>query len=697
MAPTAATHWLQVWVSTPHHSGLDAALSYGCTQAVAPGQLVRVPLGAREVLGIAAEASATPPEDLAPAQIKSVSEVWSALPPLSGDWRALMRFGARYYQRSVSEFALAALPPALRSLNAEQLARRLRRQQATAGTPKHDAGPHHPAQTLTPAQSAALARIRRADRPVLLYGATGSGKTEVYLQAAQACLADTPQAQVLVLVPEINLTPQLIARFEARFGAEALAVQHSGLTPAQRLRHWLRAHLGQARIVLGTRVAALASIPHLALVIVDEEHDPSYKSHEGARYSARDLSIYRARQSQAPCPVVLGSATPSLESWHAAQQGRYLRVDMDERMGGAAWPQLHVLDMTRQPPKTRLAPPLLSAMAERIAQGGQCLLLLNRRGYAPVLSCGACGWKSQCPHCSAFQVFHKHERHLRCHHCGAAQGVPRACPDCGDRDLSAIGQGTEQLQEQLGDLLKDLRRPDGQALRIARLDADTAPNAHALAEQLAAMHTGDVDVLVGTQMVAKGHDFRRIGLVAALNPDGGLYASDFRAPERLFALLMQAGGRAGRDAQRVRSPELWVQTTSPQHPLFTALGRHDFAAFAEQELAQRQAAQLPPFVHQALLRAEGKTQEQAQAFLGWARQSLLPAAQTLAVTCYPVVPMAMARVANIERAQMLVEAPNRSALQRLLSAATPMLHELKRSGHGRGIVRWAIDVDPLAI
>jgi primosomal protein N' (replication factor Y) (superfamily II helicase) len=372
-------------------------------------------------------------------------------------------------------------------------------------------------------------------------------------------------------------------------------------------------------------------------------------------------------------------------------------VNMSERMGGGALPKLRVVDMQRQPAKTLIAPPLLTAIQTRASRGEQSLLLLNRRGYAPVLSCGSCGWKSQCPHCSAFRVFHKMDRSLRCHHCGLAQPVPNACPECGNLDIEPVGKGTEQLQEQLQALLQGTPNAHGQPLRVGRLDADTARNTEDLANQLAAVHAGEVDVLVGTQMIAKGHDFRRITLVAAVNPDGALYASDFRAPERLFALLMQAGGRAGRDAAQADASELWVQTWVPEHPLFAALKDHDFEGFAQAQLQERQDAQLPPFVHQALMRAEAKSQAQAQAFLNAAYEQVADQAVAWDVTIYPAVPMSMARVANIERAQMLIEAPTRQALQRLLHHWHPGLQTLRQSPLGKGLVRWAIDVDPLAI
>ena len=430
----------------------------------------------------------------------------------------------------------------------------------------------------------------------LLHGVTGSGKTEVYLRAAALALAAGRQA--LVLVPEINLTPQLIDRFTRRFAGRRIVALHSGLTPAQRLRSWLAAQLGLADLVLGTRLAVFAPLPRLGLVVVDEEHDASYKQQEGARYSARDLAVWRGRREGVL--VVLGSATPSLETWQRAEVGRYRRLALPERIGGAAWPAIRLVDMGRLPkatvglrasaPPPALAPQILAALHERIARGEQSLVFLNRRGYAPVLQCGECGWLSGCPHCSAWRVFHKQDRTLRCHHCGLAEAVPRACPDCGNLDIAPIGRGTERLEEQLAALLPDAR--------IARIDADSTRRKGALEATLGAVHAGEVDILVGTQMVAKGHDFRRISLVAAINPDTSLFSSDFRAPERLFALLMQAAGRAGRDAGSGSASEMWLQTWHPAHPLYQALGRHDYAAFAAGQLdgarERRPAAVLAP-------------------------------------------------------------------------------------------------------
>ena len=709
------THWLAVAVPTPAHSGLGEPLTYRAEAPLPPGSIVRVPLGAREVLGVVWGEAAAPEAALA-AQVRPIAGSFDGLAPLGDDWRQLIAFTARYYQRALGEVALAALPPQLRTLSGTQMARRLKRQR--------DAAPDAAAvaienEALTADQARAVARIEQEAGPFLLFGTTGSGKTEVYMRAAARVLAAGPDAQVLVLVPEINLTPQLLARFAARFGAglgdSAVVALHSGLTPAQRLAAWLAAHSGRARIVLGTRVAVLASLPGLKLIVVDEEHDPSYKQQEGARYSARDLALYRGKLSGAK--VILGSATPSLESWHASTPapdgpGRYQRLAMPRRVGTAegadplaGLPRVRRVDMSRQPRGTLIAPPLLAAIGERVARGEQTLLLLNRRGWAPVLHCADCGWKSECPHCSAYRVFHKIDRTLRCHHCGFTQRVPRACPDCGNLDIGTLGRGTEQLEERLGELLAEVRRPDGTPARIARIDADSTRGKGQLEASLAQVHAGAVDVLVGTQMIAKGHDFRRVTLVAAINPDAALFSSDFRAPERLFALLMQSAGRAGRDAAQSAASEMWVQTQHAQHPLFAALKAHDYPGFAAAQLAERAQAGLPPVTHLALLRADARSQDAAQGFLAafaqMAQQRLAadPAlADALApISWYPAVPLPVQRVAGIERAQMLLESPARGALQRVLAAGQPLLHALRADPAHRAIVRWAIDVDPLAM
>ncbi|MBV8500891.1 MAG: primosomal protein N' [Paucibacter sp.] len=676
-------HRVRVAVDAPQHSGISAPLDYVASEPLEPGRLVRVPLGKRELLGVVWPGE--PDGGAAPEQLRPIIGALQGLPALDPRWLQLIEFAASYYQRGVGELALSTLPPQLRELDAKQLARRLKKPKSHA---KSVAGAAVKPE-LSAAQTAVLAQLDEAlqspaPKPVLLHGVTGSGKTEVYLRAAEHALAQG--RQVLVLVPEINLTPQLEARFAERFADVSIAALHSALTPAQRLKNWLTAHSGQARLVLGTRLAVFASMPELGLVVVDEEHDPSYKSQDGARYSARDLAIYRGHLEK--LPVILGSATPSIESWQRAEEGRYLRLSLPARIGDGAMPRVRLFDMkllpTRAGVTTAIAEPLLEALRARLARGEQSLVFLNRRGYAPVLHCGECQWKSDCPHCSAWRVFHKRDRTLRCHHCSFTERVPQSCPNCGNHDIAPLGRGTEKLEEQLAQALP--------GARVARIDADSTRHKGALEAQLAAVHAGEVDVLVGTQMITKGHDFRRITLVAAVNPDAALFSSDFRAPERLFSLLMQAAGRAGRDADQAGRSEMWVQTWHPEHALYKALQQHDYEAFARSQLQERETANLPPYSHLALLRAEAKTADAAKAFLDDAATAM---AEDERVFVYPPVPMSVARVADVERMQMLVEASHRGALQQLLAQWLPELHGLKRQH--RGLIRWAIDVDPLAI
>jgi len=740
------SHWLSVLVQTPAHASLGSVLTYLSEQALPTGTLVRVPLGKRETLGVVWDNRAKDAAgEIDPGKIRAVAGVLEGIAPLNTTWQQLLTFTANYYQRSVGEVALGALPPQLRELSPQQMQRRLQRGGAKVAAVISTDKPRCSRPPLSPEQSEVVAQIALQSGPFLLFGATGSGKTEVYLHCVQTLLGADPDAQALVMVPEINLTPQLEARFRERFvplyGEQAVVSMHSGMTNPQRLKAWLGAHSGTARIVLGTRMAVFASLPKLRLIVVDEEHDPSYKSSEGARYSARDLAVYRGRLEGAK--VLLGSATPSLESWHhsrpATKGGRYLRLHMPSRIGVASattadappsarqsmrttagtptgLPLVRRVDMNHQPRNAVFSLPLLEAIKERVARGEQCMVFLNRRGYAPVLQCTHCDWKSECQHCSAYRVFHKIDRTLRCHHCGFTERVPRACPTCGNPDITPLGRGTEQLEEHLAELLADVHRPQSistefpegtppQPIRIARIDADTTRLKGELESQLAAVHAGDVDVLVGTQMIAKGHDFRRITLVAAVNPDGALFSSDFRAPERLFSLLMQAAGRAGRDAALGESSEVWIQTFQPAHPLYAALKAHDYPAFAEQQLKEREQASMPPFSAQALVRADARTQEAAQAFLNAARANALTDmaqwegwAEVLEqVTLYPAVPMTIQRVANVERAQMLVESPSRAALQRFLSGWHSVLHATRAQPDCKGLIRWAVDVDPLAI
>jgi primosomal protein N' (replication factor Y) (superfamily II helicase) len=543
---------------------------------------------------------------------------------------------------------------------------------------------------LTAEQQDALDAIRaaRGFAAFLLHGVTGSGKTEVYLRALAALLDARPDAQALVLVPEINLTPQFEAAFRARFAAvmpgDAIVTLHSGLAEGERARHWLAAHTGRARIVLGTRLAVLASLPSLAMIVVDEEHEPAYKQQEGLRYSARDLAVWRAKQLDVP--VVLGSATPSLESWWLAEQGRYQRLTLSRRaVADAVLPSVRLVDLEEERRRGRaslggLSGPLVAALKGRLERGEQSLIFLNRRGYAPALACDACGWVAGCPRCSAYVVLHKPERALRCHHCGWESRIPHACPECGNVDLAPLGRGTQRVEETLAEAVP--------GARILRIDADSTRRKGSAQALFSDVHAGEVDILVGTQMIAKGHDFRRVSLVGVLNADTALFSHDFRATERLFAQLMQVSGRAGRAGL---AGDVLIQTRYPRHALYHALARHDYVGFANSTLAERRDAHLPPFVYQALLRAEGRTLEAAIAFLqaGAAALATLPGAER--VTVYDAVPLTIVKVMHVHRAQLLVESASRVVLQRVLAAWQPLLRELK------GVLRWSVEVDPLDI
>jgi primosomal protein N' (replication factor Y) len=551
-------------------------------------------------------------------------------------------------------------------------------------------GQHTPVPDATPAgvpvlntsQREAADSIAQASgfAPTLLYGVTGSGKTEVYLQATARILAREPDAQVLIMIPEINLTPQLESNIRARFPGLMVATLHSGLAEGERMRNWLTAHLGQASIVLGTRLAVLASLPRLKLIIIDEEHDPSYKQQEGLRYSARDLAVWRAHQLG--IPVVLGSATPSLESWHHAQSGRYRRLELRERaVQDAVLPAVRLIDMERDKPAEGLTSTLVSAVKRRLERGEQSLLFLNRRGYAPVLNCDACGWVSNCIRCTAFMVLHRPEHRLRCHHCSLELRIPRSCPTCGNVDLQPLGRGTQRVEENL-----QLVFPTA---RILRIDADSTRRKGSAQAAFDSVHNGEVDILIGTQMVAKGHDFKNLTLVGILNPDTALFSHDYRASERLFAQLMQVSGRAGRAAQKEggSASEVLIQTRYPQHPLYASLMAHDYDRFADRLLEERQMAGLPPFLFQALLRAEARELETALDFLQQAATSV----EHPGIVINDPIPMTMTRVANVDRAQLLLESASRPALQAFLKVWMEALRGIKTRA------RWSLEVDPVDI
>ena len=497
--------------------------------------------------------------------------------------------------------------------------------------------------------------------------------------------------QVLFLVPEINLTPQLETLLQARFsqtkGVGRLAVLHSGLADGERLHAWYRALSGDARILVGTRMAVTTPLPELGLIIVDEEHDASYKQQDGLRYSARDLAIWRAYDRD--IPVVLGSATPSLESWNHANQGRYQRLSITKRAQATAMPEVKLVDTRRLRLEQGVSPHVFEAMEARLNAGEQILVFLNRRGYAPVLRCESCGWVSQCSRCTAHTVLHRRPGRragLQCHHCGDHSFVPRACPCCGDHDLKPLGRGTQRIEEFLAE-----RFPQA---RIARIDADSTRLKGSAERLFTRVHEGEVDILVGTQMVAKGHDFANLGLVVVLNADAMLFAQDFRAPERLFAQLMQVAGRAGR---RRAGSEVIVQTDYPEQPVYRALQRHDYVGFAKYALEEREALGLPPYSYQALLVAEAKQLSDAIEFLTLARdlpQAAPPSYPTIDhVLLYDPVPLRIVRVANVERAQLLVESQSRPALQRFLSQWCIDLFQAGRDAR----VRYSLEVDPFEI
>lgn len=679
--------WHRVALDVP----LDGPFDYRATEQIPAGSRVIVPFGRRQMVGVVVGHPDAPAIDAA--QVKAIEQVLQDLPPFPDDWLRLATFAAEYYQRPVGEVMLPVLPGPLRKPTAYQGKRsglgpvaRLdaRKTRKARGEATPDQAP-----SLNEAQQQAADAITAIEgfKAVLLHGVTGSGKTEVYLHAAAHALAQG--RQVLLMVPEINLTPQLEAalraRLEAVVGTDGVAVMHSGLSDGQRVEAWARAQRGQARMVLGTRMSIFVPLPDLGLIVVDEEHDTSYKQQEGLRYSARDLAVWRAHDRNVP--VVLGSATPSLETWNHAQRGRYLLLTLPGRARAAELPRMRLVDTRRLQLKHGMSPQLIDAITDRLARGEQALVFLNRRGYAPVLHCASCGWITHCPRCSTYTVLHRGQGsgyRLHCHHCGYQAQVPRACPECGDQDLQPMGRGTQRIEEHLAELFPEAR--------ISRIDADSTRKKGSAQSLFAAVHAGEVDILVGTQMVAKGHDFARLGLVGVLNADSMLFAQDFRAPERLFAQLMQVAGRAGR---HTGGGEVLIQTGYPEQQVYQALLRHDYAGFARHALEEREDTGMPPFAYQALLTAEGRELAQALAFLQQARDlaegSALPGAE--AITLYDPVPLRVVRVANVERAQLLVESASRPALQAFLRF---WLYELQPLA-SQARVRWQLEVDPMEI
>ena len=698
---------------------LRRALDYSSdAQTVPPGCRVQVHFNRRLQIGVVLSSTMAPASGTG-AELKPILQRLDAAPLLNHDTLSLLRWAADYYLHPVGEVIAASLPSALRNgkpsdwtppqrwsltaagaaalehLPTRQTARRARLQLATTcpslpqdaltraladegwlkasgdipQTPSHA---HWP--TLSPAQQQAVDGISAQGGIQLIEGVTGSGKTEVYLHAARACLEAGSQA--LILVPEIGLTPQLQARFVERFG-DTVCCYHSGLADGARLEAWQRVRHGHARVLIGTRSAVWLPFQRLGLIVVDEEHDPSFKQQDGFRYSARDVACYRGKQ--AGCPVLLGSATPALETRHLAQSGRYGHQRLPERIHQAATPTVECVDLRGLRLHEGLSQPLLKALDDCLAGDGQALLFLNRRGFAPLLLCNQCGWSAPCPSCDAHLTLHRGPTQLRCHHCGHVQPPPRTCPSCDSDDLRPVGEGTERLEAALAN------RYPGE--RIERFDTDRLPNAAALNERLEAIHRGDVRLLVGTQMLAKGHDFPKLNFVGIVSADQALFGADFRAIERMGALITQVAGRAGRSGQPAR---VLLQTHVPDHPLLATLIQHGYPAFVEAVLAERRAIGLPPFAHLALLRADALSLTEAMAFLHQAERRL---PQVPGVLALPAQPASMTRRGGRYRAQLMLMAPHRPALRAALEPWVMTLGTLKASRK----VRWSIDVDPIEV
>src|SRR5438132_1137413 len=663
--PERGNSCVRVALDVPLPRLFDYALPEGAS--VASGDRVTGQLGKRNHTGVVIEADSA--STLALDRLKAIVDVRSDAPRLPADWLELMRFLSAYYQRPLGETVIAALPPRLRSV--KPLPRK-----ALNGSPFAASARFAPTHVLAPDQARVVETIaQKLDRfaAVLLHGVTGSGKTEVYLHLIARVLEHGGQA--LVLVPEISLTPQLEARFREAFPRTRLGLMHSGLEDVARTGAWLAAARGEASIVLGTRLALLAPLPRLALIVVDEEHDSSFKQQEGLRYSARDAAVYRAKL--AGCPVILGSATPSLESWYNFRQQRYERLELAQRAApGAELPMVRTIDLREHSRDDGFAPPALAAIAERLQRGEQSLVFINRRGYAPVLTCEACGWCAGCTRCSARLVLHAADGRLRCHHCGAEEAIARACPTCGNVDLKAMGRGTQRVEETLA-----ARFPGA---RIVRIDRDSARRRAELVRTLAELRRGEGDILVGTQLLAKGHDFPKLTFVAVLNADAALLSTDYRSGERLYSVLSQVAGRAGR---REQPGEVMIQTRYPDHPLFESLARHDFAGFAASQLVERKNAGFPPFVFEAALRAEADELASAMAFLRDARGLVEPPSE---VRVFDPVPHMLTRRAGLERAQVVMQSSSRAALQAYLASLSERLFEPAPRA-----MRWHLDVDPI--
>jgi len=705
----------------------DGLLTYSHSEPLPQGTRVLVPFRNKTVVGIVWETDIAPDMDVA--RILGVQTAFSDEPPLPESWRDLLSFTSRYYHYPTGQAVFAALPQGLKETRAVEMpqpplfyalneAGRAQippparfNKKAALWDALLSGGMTMAALKQVNAQAAKLIEnwaeqgwietteaakpiLRSSEfqlnadqqqasdeiqttfgsfQPFLLYGITGSGKTEVYFDAMAKVLAQG--RQVLFLLPEINLTPQLLKRVENRFADVPTAVLHSQMAAGRRTQDYLRAMLGQAKLVIGTRLAVFTPLPDVGLIVVDEEHDGSFKQDNELRYHARDLAVWRAKQSG--CPVVLGSATPSLESWHKAQSGAYRLLQLTERAHTAAQlPQVDILNIGRLKLDNGFSPQALQLLKQNFEAGGMSLVYLNRRGFAPALFCGDCGHTFGCPNCSAKMVLHQRARQLRCHHCDHREPIPFKCPDCGNQDLTAVGHGTQRVEETLRAFLPKAA--------VVRVDRDSTAHKNDWADLYRRIADNEIDILVGTQMLAKGHDFARLNLVIVLNADGSLYSADFRAPERLFAELMQVSGRAGRAD---KPGKVLIQTQLPEHPVFAAVKAQDYAVFAENELNERQMFAMPPFGFQTAVRADAPRVADAMEFLNAAKETLAPLLPE-SVSQFGAAPMLMVRLAERERAQIFLESTSRQDLHRAVSLWVQVLQQNRD-----GKIRWSVDVD----
>ena len=712
----------------------DGLLTYSHSEPLPSGTRVLVPFRNKTVVGIVWETDIAP--DMDAARILSVQTTFVEEKPLPQSWRDLLSFTSRYYHYPTGQAVFAALPQGLKETRAVEMPQpplfyalneagraqtppparfnkkaalwdallsggmtmaALKQVNAQAAKLIEDWAEQGWIETTEAAQSALRPYhgqashsefVLNADQqkasdeiqtafgkfqPFLLYGITGSGKTEVYFDAMAKVLAQG--RQVLFLLPEINLTPQLLKRVENRFADVPTAVLHSQMAAGKRTQDYLRAMLGQAKLVIGTRLAVFTPMDDVGLIVVDEEHDGSFKQDNELRYHARDLAVWRAKQSG--CPVVLGSATPSLESWHKAQSGAYRLLQLTERAHTAAQlPQVDILNVGRLKLDNGFSPQALQLLKQNFEAGGMSLVYLNRRGFAPALFCGDCGHTFGCPNCSAKMVLHQRARQLRCHHCDHREPIPFKCPDCGNQDLTAVGHGTQRVEETLRAFLPKAA--------VVRVDRDSTAHKNDWADLYRRIADNEIDILVGTQMLAKGHDFARLNLVIVLNADGSLYSADFRAPERLFAELMQVSGRAGRAD---KPGKVLIQTQLPEHPVFAAVKAQDYAVFAENELNERQMFAMPPFGFQTAVRADAPRVADAMEFLNAAKETIAPLLPE-SVSQFGAAPMLMVRLAERERAQVFLESTSRQDLHRAVSLWVQVLQQNRD-----GKIRWSVDVD----